>query len=334
MSNQKIRWGVVSTAGIAERAFIPSLRETQRGELVAVASRDRARADAFAQQHDIPIVFDDYAGLIESDEIDAIYNPLPNKLHAEWTIAAAENGKHVFCEKPLAINPAEAQTMVNACKKAGVVFFEAFVFLYHPQTLRLRQVLDAGRIGKLIQVEAHLGANIFGRPNIEENIRLSKEMVGGALMDMGCYPITFARFAFGQDATAVQADTYIHPRFDVDTRDALVVSFPDGGQAGLLTSFHSDGGPGALLFGENGYIEVPQPYHPPAQSRFVVHSGSQTETHEFNTGVRPFTPAIEHFHDVILDGVEPIATAEYAAGTLAIINAAWESGRTGARVAL
>jgi xylose dehydrogenase (NAD/NADP) len=334
VSNQKIRWGIVSTAGIAQSAFIPALCQTERGELVAVASRDRDRADAFAQKYDIPVVFDDYASLLESDEIDAIYNPLPNSLHAEWSIAAAENGKHVFCEKPLAITPAEAQTMVDACDKAGVVFFEAFVFLYHPQTLRLRQILDSGRIGKLIQVEAHISANIFTRPNIESNIRLSKELVGGALMDMGCYPITFARFAFGEEPVAVQADCYIHPRFEVDTRDALILSFSGDRQASLLASFHSNGGQSAILFGEGGYIEVPQPYHPPAQAQFVVHSGNQTETHEFDTGVMPFAPAIEHFHDCILDGVEPMITAENAAGTLAIINAAWESGRTGARVAL
>lgn len=334
MNNQTVRWGVISTAGIAERAFIPALRQTRRGELVGIASRDRTRAQAFAQRHDIPVVFDDYASLLASDQIDAVYIPLPNSLHAEWTIAAAEHGKHVFCEKPLAVSPAEAQSMVDACKRAGVVFFEAFVFLYHPQTLRLREVLDSGRIGKLIQVEAHLGANIFRRPNIEANIRLSKELVGGALMDMGCYPITFARFAFGEEPVAVQADTFIHPKYEVDTRDALVLSFADGRSAALLTSFHSDGGQSAILFGEEGHIEIPDPYHPPAQSRFVVHSGNQTETHEFDTGAPPFTPAIEHFHDCILDGATPIITAENAAGTLAVINAAWEAGRTGCRVPL
>jgi D-xylose 1-dehydrogenase (NADP+, D-xylono-1,5-lactone-forming) len=334
VSNQNVRWGIISTASISERAFIPALRQTQRGTLVGVASRDRNRAEAFAQKHDIPVVFDDYASLLQSDQIDAVYNPLPNSMHAEWTIAAAENGKHVFCEKPLAVNPAQAQTMVDACKKAGVVFFEAFVFLYHPQTLRLRQILDSGRIGKLIQVEAHQGANIFYRPNIEQNIRLSKELVGGALMDMGCYPITFARFAFGEEPLAVQADCYIHPKYEVDTRDALILSFPGDRTAALQTSFHSDGGQSAILFGEDGYIEVSNPYHPPAQSRFVVHSGNQTETHQFDTGVLPFAPAIEHFQDVILDGVEPIITAQNATGTLAVINAAWESGRTGARVVL
>ena len=294
-----------------------------------VASRDRTRAEAFAQKHDIPVVFDDYASLLASDEIDAVYNPLPNSLHAEWTIVAAENGKHVFCEKPLAINPAEAQTMVDACKKAGVVFFEAFVFLYHPQTLRLRQVLDSGRIGKLIQVEAHIDANIFRRPNIETNIRLSKELVGGALMDMGCYPITFARFAFGEEPMAVQADCYIHPKYGVDTRRRADPELPRRAHRGLAGQLPQRRGQGAILFGEQGHIEVAQPDHPREHSRFVVHSGTQTETHDFNTGVRTFTPAIEHFHDCILDSVEPIITAEYAAGTLAVINAAWSPRRTG-----
>ena len=334
MSNQKIRWGIISTAGIAQSAFIPALRQTQRGELVAVASRDRSKADAFAQKFDIPVVFNDYASLLASDEIDAIYNPLPNSLHAEWTLAAAKAGKHVFCEKPLALTPEEAQTMVDACKEAGVLFFEAFVFLYHPQTLRLREVLDSGRIGKLIQVEAHISANIFGRPNIEQNIRLNKDLVGGALMDMGCYPITFARFAFGKEPLSVMADTYIHPKYEVDTRDALILSFSDDRQASLSCSFHSFGGQSAILFGDEGYIVVPNPYHPRPENRFTVYSGDTVETYEFNTGLMPFAPAIEHFHDCILDGVEPLITAENAAGTSAVINAAWESGRTGRQVTL
>ncbi len=334
MSKEKIRWGIISTAGIAQSAFIPALRQTQRGELVGVASRDRARAEAFAEKFDIPVVFDDYESLLASDQIDAIYNPLPNSLHAEWTIAAAEAGKHVFCEKPLAINPEEAQKMVDACKAAGVLFFEAFVFLYHPQTLRLREVLDSGRIGTLMAVEAHLHANIFGRPNIEQNIRLSKELVGGALMDMGCYPITFSRFAFGEEPVAVMADTYIHPKYQVDTRDSLLLSYSEDRQAFLSCSFHSVGGQSAILFGEEGHIEIANPYHPRPQTHFTVYAGDTVERYDFNTGVLPFAPAIEHFQDCLLDGVEPIITAENAAGTAAIINAAWESGRTGKRVAL
>ena len=130
------------------------------------------------------------------------------------------------------------------------------------------------------------------------------------------------------------ADTYIHPKYEVDTRDALILSYSDDRQASLACSFHSFGGQSAILFGDEGHIVVPFPYHPPESNRFTVYSGNQVETYEFNTGLRPFAPAIEHFHDCLLDGEKPIVTAEYAAGTSAIINAAWESGRTGRRVAI
>ena len=331
MAEKTVRWGILSTAGIAARAFIPALRQTRRGQLVAVASRSQEKAAAFAGQHDIPLVFGDYASMLASDQIDAVYNPLPNSLHAEWTALAARHGKHIFCEKPLALNPAEAGQMVAACRQAWVLLFEAFVFLYHPQTLKLRQMLDEGVIGNLVQLQAQMTFSL-ARPT--DNIRMNKALGGGSLMDCGCYPITFARFAFGAEPLSVQASCRIDPDYGVDTRASIVLTFAGERGATLQTGFDAPGGQGAVLFGEKGYIEVPKPYHPGEQSQFAVHRDGKEEIVSFRTDRVPFAPALEHFHDCILDGATPIATAAYAAGTLQIIAAALESSRSGRRVEL
>ena len=331
MSRQPVRWGIIGGARIAETAFIPAVRQTKRGQIAAVASRNQETADAFARRHDIPQAFGSYAAMLASGDIDAVYNPLPNTLHAEWTIAAAEQGKHVFCEKPLATSPAEAQRMIDACRRAGVLLVEAFVFLCHPQTLKLRQLLDDGIIGPLLQAQAHLTFPL-ARPT--DNIRLNRELGGGSLFDAGGYPITFARFAFGQEPLAVQAVTRIDPDYGVDSRAGMLLSFRDDRFATLQTGLDAMGGPGALLFGEQGWIEVPQPYHPRERSSFTVHGRDGAETFDFDTGTVPFTPAVEQFHDCLLDGATPLVGPENAVGTLRVIEAVVESGRTGRRVEL
>ncbi|MEZ4621725.1 MAG: Gfo/Idh/MocA family oxidoreductase [Caldilineaceae bacterium] len=331
MNQKKVRWGIISTARIAETAFIPALRQTERGELVAVASRSQASADAFAQKHEIPRAFAGYEALLASDEIDAIYNPLPNTLHAEWTKAAARHGKHIFCEKPLAMSPAEAQQMIEACEAAGVLLVEAFVFLLHPQTLNLRRLLDDGAIGNLLQLQARLTFHL-DRPT--DNIRLNKELGGGGLLDAGCYPITFARFAFGAEPVAVQAAVHMDPEYGVDSRVAMLLTFPGDGFATLHTGVDAIGGPGAVLMGDKGYIEIPQPYHPRGESHFTVHTAAGAETVSFNTGKLPFTAAIEQFHDCLLDGAQPLVPASNAIGTARVIDAVFESARLGQRINL
>jgi xylose dehydrogenase (NAD/NADP) len=331
MSKDTIRWGIVSTALIAENAFIPALRQTRGGQLCAIASRDRARAEAFAAKHDIPHVFDDYAGMLASDVIDAVYIPLPNTMHAEWTAVAAKHGKHVFCEKPLAVTVAEAEQMVADCRKAGVLLFEAFVFCYHPQSLRLRQLLDSGIIGEVRHVQAHM---TFTMPRPSDNIRMQKQLGGGCLFDAGTYPITFARWILGDEPESVQALCRYDPTYEVDTRVSMLLGFSGDRHAALVTSFDAHGGPAAMLHGERGYIELPQPYHPHEESQFVVHVGQEVQTYRFNTGTRPFAPALEHFHDCIQGRAEPMLTGANACGTLRVVEAVHESARLGQLVKL
>ncbi|MDA0334943.1 MAG: Gfo/Idh/MocA family oxidoreductase [bacterium] len=330
MSNT-IRWGILSTAKIAETAFIPSLGQTRRGTLAAVASRDGERARKFAKKHGAGQAFGSYEAMLASDAIDAVYIPLPNSMHAEWTQKAAAAGKHVFCEKPLGVSSAEAQRMVDSCRDAGVTLFEAFVFLYHPKSLKLRQVLEKGAIGDLVQMTASF---TFPLQRPTDNIRMNRELGGGNLMDVGCYPIAYSRFVFNEEPIAVQAACRMDPNYGVDTRSSMVLTFSGDRHAALQSGFDAPGGQRAVIHGESGYIAVPQPCHPKEQDGFVVCRGTQEESVLVEAGVPPFAPAIEHFHDCVLDGVEPIATAANAIGTLRVIEAIRESAATGRRVEL
>ncbi len=331
MAEDIVRWGILSTAQIGSNVFVPALRDTKRGRLSAIASRQRHKAQAFARTFDVPNVFDDYAGVLASDEVDAVYIPLPNSMHAEWTIRAAEAGKHVFCEKPLGIDAAEAARMVDVCRKAGIVFFEAFVFCYHPQTHHLRRIVESGRIGELKQLFA---AQHFHLPRPTENIRFCKALGGGSIFDVGVYPITFARHIFGDEPESVQAVGVWDPDYEVDSRISMLLSFSGHRTALLSGSFDAFGGARAMLYGSEAHIDIPQPYHPREQSEFsiVVGKEKQTDVVSFANGVRAFTPAIDHFHDCILDGKQPQLTAENAIGTLRVVEAAIRSARTGERV--
>jgi len=326
-----VRWGILSTAGIAASAFVPAVKQTTRGQLVGVASRDASRAEAFAREHVIAQSFGSYEDMIASDEIDAIYNPLPNSMHAEWTAKAAAAGKHVFCEKPLGISPAECEEMVADCAAKGVLLFEAFVFLYHPKSLKIREVIDAGRIGDIVQMQASF---TFSLQRPTDNIRMNKELGGGSLMDVGCYPITYARFVFGEEPVSVMAACHTDVDYDVDTRASIILTFAGNRHASLQQGFDAPGGQQVLIHGSDGYLDVLTPCHPTPEDHFTIHTGGEPEVVEVNAGVRPFAPAIEHFHDCLLDGVEPIATGANATGTLRIIEAVLESSRTGRRIDL
>ena len=216
VKSDKVRWGIVSTAQIGRWVFAPALRDSARGALTGVASRDRERAEAFAGDLGIPEVFASYDDLLWSDRVDAVYLPLPNSMHEEWSIRAMEHGKHVFCEKPLATSPAAAQRMVDAAAQHGVVLMEAMVYRYHPQTLRLRRLLDGGVIGDLRHVDMRMGG--LQPTGI---IRWQPELGGGVLADIGCYLIDVARWAAG--AEPVQVTAVWQEQGGVDSRIALLL---------------------------------------------------------------------------------------------------------------
>ena len=329
VKSAKVRWGIVSTAQIGRWVFAPAVRASARGELVGVASRDRDRAAALAGDLEIAEVFASYDDLLRSDRIDAVYLPLPNSMHEERAIRAMEHGKHVFCEKPLATSPEGAQRMVDAAARHGVVLMEAMVYRYHPQTLRLRRLLDAGAIGDLRHVAMHMGA-----PQPPGNIRWQPELGGGALADVGCYLIDVARWAAGTEPVRVSAAWRETREGGVDSRIGLLLEFPDTVVATLFGAFDATPMRGAHLAGSGGSLHIEQPTHPYEESAYTLTTPQATERVTLNNGVHAFTPALDDFHHCLLDGAAPLLSNTDAIATLRVMAAAAESARIGRTVHL
>src|SRR6267154_1658723 len=189
---KKVKWGILGAASIALRKVIPGMQKGAYSEIAAIASRDKNKAEEAARNLGIPNAYGSYEELLQNREIEAIYNPLPNHLHVPWSIKAAEAGKHVLCEKPLSMTVAEAKTLLAARDRTGVKMGEAFMVRTHPQWLRVRELIVSGRIGRLRSVLGFF--SYFNRD--AANIRNIPAFGGGALMDIGCYPITMSRFMF------------------------------------------------------------------------------------------------------------------------------------------
>ena len=205
MNSQRIiRWGLLSTANI-NRRLIPALRASARGELVGVASRTAASATAYAVQWEIPRAFASYEAMLASDEIDAVYIPLPNHLHAEWSIKAMRAGKHVLCEKPFALSLAEVDEMTAVAAETGQVLAEAFMYRHHPQTKLAKEMVESGRLGEV----RHLHATFNFTMNDPHNVRLNPAWGGGALWDVGVYPVSLGQYLFGDPPVRVMGTQWV-----------------------------------------------------------------------------------------------------------------------------
>jgi predicted dehydrogenase len=202
---EAVKWGIISTADI-NRKVIPPAHESSKVDLVGVASRDQAKADAYARQWEIPRAYGSYEALLADREIEAVYISLPNTLHCEWSVKALEAGKHVLCEKPLSRSPEEVAATFDAADKAGRFLSEAFMWRHHPQTKRLQELIAQGAIGELRLVRSAFSYSLYD----EENIRLSTELEGGALMDVGCYCVSGSRL-LGGEPESVHAQAWFGP---------------------------------------------------------------------------------------------------------------------------
>lgn len=221
---KKIRWGILSTANIGRRRVIPAMQLTHNGEVAAVASRNLEQAQAFARELNIPKAYGSYEELINDPDIDAIYNPLPNSLHAEWSIKCAQAGKPTLCEKPLASNTQEAQEIVDAFASRGVLFAEAFMYRFHPQTVKVKELITGGAIGDVRTMMSAFTFNI----SREDNIRLSQALAGGGLMDVGCYCLNVIRLMVGEEPAEVRAFANIGAQSHVDETLTGILRFPSG----------------------------------------------------------------------------------------------------------
>jgi predicted dehydrogenase len=257
-SPRKVRWGVLSTAAIGVKKVIPAMQRAQRCDVVAIASRDAARAEAAARQLGIPRSHGSYEALLADGDVDAVYIPLPNHLHAEWTLRAAAAGKHVLCEKPLAMNEAEAREMVEGCARARVKLMEAFMYRLHPQWVRVREMVAGGQLGELLAVQS-----FFSYRNMDpKNIRNVLAYGGGALMDIGCYAINASRMLFGSEPVGVAGAVHRDPRSGTDVLTSATLDF-GGRQATLTCSTQLEPDQRVHLVGTQGRLVVKIPFNIP-----------------------------------------------------------------------
>jgi len=300
-------------------ALIRPARQVPEAAVVAVAARDRSRAQAFATKHGIPKVPDSYDALLADPEIDAIYNPLPNSLHCEWTIRALQAGKHVLCEKPIASNAAEAERMAAAARDTGHVLMEAFHWRYHPLASRIRAIIDADEIGPVRHVEAHLCIPLL-RPG---DIRFRRDLAGGATMDVGCYTINIVRFLAGAEPEVVRAAARLSSP-GVDRYMEADFRFADGRTGRMTCSLLS-----AVLLrvsarvrGDRGEIAIVNPLAPQIYHRLTVRTEHGRRT-EHLRGDATYTYQLRAFVGAVRDGAAIPTGPEDAIANMRVIDAVY-----------
>lgn len=325
-----VRWGILSTSHHAEANVIPAIKESASGEVVAVASRDAGRAQQFAASRGIPGSYGSYEALLNDPKVDVVYNPLPNHLHKEWTIRALQAGKHVLCEKPIGLNAAEAEDMVRAARASGRKLAETFQWRHHPQGQRMRQMIQEGVIGDLRLIEAGFSF-MLDRPN---DIRSKPELGGGALYDVGCYPIALTRYMTGTEPVAVTAQAHWGPS-GIDDLVVATLEFPGGVLAHINCSFVLPLRRYYTVVGAKGSLSVYHAYNPKRDTRSeIVHHGEDhrlIETIPLKTA-NSYTLMIEDYNQAVIENRDPVFPPEDAVSNMRVIDAIFAAAKQGRTV--
>ena len=327
---KKVRWGVLGAASIAIRRAIPGMQKGEWTEVTAIASRDKRKAADVARKFGISRAYGSYDELLADKEIDAIYNPLPNDLHVPWSIRAAEAGKHVLCEKPIGTTVEEARKLLAVRDRAGVKIGEAFMVRTHPRWLRTRELIRSGRIGEL-----HSISGLFSYFNRDPaNIRNIRASGGGALLDMGCYPITLSRFIFGEEPVRAMGTIERDPDTKTDRLTSAILDFPSG-QSTFTCSTQLVHFQRMQFLGTHGRIEIQFPVNPPNDqpSHILIDdgkappgSGITTETFEY---CDQFTIQGDVFSKAIRENSEVPVPLEDSIWNMAAIEAIFHSAESG-----
>jgi predicted dehydrogenase len=300
MTCDPVRWGIIGTANIARGQFLPGLRAAG-GIPAAVAGRDLSRAQAWAEQHGVDRAVAGYRALIDDQDIDALYIPLPNSLHAEWTIKALRAGKPVLCEKPLCGTLAEVEQVLTVAKETGTLLWEAFVFPFHAQFAAVQKLLAGGEIGELLEIQSDFHFTV-GNP---ANIRLIRDLDGGALNDVGCYPVRIALELFGAGHTDAWA-TAVRGGHDVDVDTQGSLGFPGGRRLLLTCGMRRAYDTFTRLLGTAGQIQLTNPFHPGRGDSYTVLTDREPpRTLDAGATEPSFTGMIRHIQGVLRDGETP-----------------------------
>jgi len=322
MNNKTLNWGLLSTARI-NRDLITPLRASKRNHLLAVGSRSQESADAYAREWKIPRAHGSYEALLADPEIDVLYISLPNHLHAEWTIKAVEAGKHVLCEKPLALSVEEVDAIRSAARKHGRVVAEAFMYRHHPQTLKVQELVRSGTLGTLKLIRGTFSYVLSG----EGNVRLKPEWGGGSIWDVGCYPISYTRTVVGEAPLEVFGwqvtgqtgidETFVgQMRFDNDVLAQFDSSF--------AIPFHMF----MEIIGSDGTLNIPNPFKPGVDEKLYLTRGDKVETIKIK-GQELYIGEVEDMTDAILLGKDSLVSLDDSRANVAVISGLLESARSG-----
>lgn len=329
MSNRILRWGFLGTGNITG-ALIPPLLSSTRNKLTSVASRSLTRAETFAHEHRLSAAFGSYEELLGCPEIDVVYLSLPNTLHAEWTIKAAEAGKHVLCEKPLAVTVEEVDAIARAAHQAGVVVAEAFMYRHHPQTLRTKELVESGAIGPLRLVRGSFSYFL----DQEVNIRLDPNLAGGSIWDVGCYPISFERYIVGEEPIEVMG-AQVLGQSGIDETFVGQMRFPGGVLAQFDSSFRTPYRTEVEVVGEKGTIRLSDAFKPGygPKPEILLRRGDEHETVTVSASDL-YAGEIEDMADAILLGQSPRVSLNDSRANVAVITALLHSANEGLPVAM
>ena len=319
-----MNFGVIGTANIARYAVVPAIRDTEH-EVLAVGSRDEDRAREFADDLGIDRAYGSYADLLADGDLDAVYNPLPNSLHAEYTRAAADRNLHVLCEKPLAVDAAEAREMGEHCADRGVTLMEAFMYRFHPRTERVAELV-AETFEDVRSVDATFQFPLRGRP---DDVRLQPELAGGSLMDVGCYAVDAARLLLGEP-DRVYGTTADTRDCGVDTGVTAVLEYDDGRTATVSASFDTADVQRYRLEAENGWLTADEVFVPRGEEGVAIEYelDGRHVTESFDS-TDQYRLEVEHFADCVREGTAPRTDADEAVRNMRVIDAIYESAERG-----
>jgi predicted dehydrogenase len=327
---QKVRWGILGVARIATQKVIPAMQRGELSQVVGIASRDRTKAEQAAGALGIQKAYGSYAEMLADPEIESVYNPLPNHLHVPVSIQAAEAGKHVLCEKPIGMGVADALELIATRDRTGVIIGEAFMVSTHPQWLRVIDLVRSGRIGQLRSAIIS-----FGYSNLDpKNIRNIAEYGGGALMDIGCYPIKTSRMVFGDEPVRV-AGTVLHDgRFGTDVLTSAILEYP-GGHCIFSCSTQSVANQSFQLIGTTGRIEIDIPFNAIPGERMLLRIDDGSDLRRSRVVVEEveacdqYTIQGDLFSRAVRDAGAPPVPLEDSLRNMAVMEAVLQSAQTG-----
>lgn len=321
---EKIRWGVLSTATIGRTQVVPAIFRAENAEMSAISSRGD-RVHAAARELGIPKAYESYEALLDDSDIDAVYIPLPNNLHKEWVIKAAEKGKHVLCEKPAALSAQEAKEMIDACRAHGVKFMEAFMYQLHPQHARVKEIIASGEIGDVKLIKS---SHSFYLNNREGDIRMDKMMGGGSIYDVGSYCVQVIRHLTDSEPVKVQAIAELDEATGIDLTSTVYMKMENGVKAMFDCSFDMINRNEYEVIGTEGKIKVPFAFRPDINGgigKVIVQNNGMSREEKIYGDI--YRMEIEQFSRAILDDGEPVITAESTLKNMAVLDKCYESIR-------